>query len=192
MATGSRCVLSLQSDARCLTCATVFPGSMVPGTPVSVTLRSLAAPDATAARALADAVLGGAPFAEGMLASLDEALRSDSDEYRAVGADDGNALLGFVVFGEIAGALGAGRIYFVAVEATARRRGIATALMEAACTHLQSRGSRFAVIELLEEPPLASGLSLAHRTGFREEARVSEYVRDGVGLILLRRDLTSA
>jgi ribosomal protein S18 acetylase RimI-like enzyme len=136
-------------------------------------------------------VLGGALFAEGMLASLDEALRSGSDEYRAVGAHDGNALIGFVVFGGIAGTLGAGRIYFVAVEANARRRGIATALMEAACTDLESRGSRFAVIELLEEPLLAAGLALAHRTGFREEGRVSEYVRAGVGLLLLRRDLAS-
>jgi ribosomal protein S18 acetylase RimI-like enzyme len=165
---------------------------MVPDTPVSVTLRPLAAPDATAARVLADVVLGGAPFAEAMRASLDEALTSDGDEYRAIGVHDGNALIGFVVFGEIAGALGAGRIYFVAVEATARRRGIATALIEAACSDLRSRGSRFAVIELLEELSLAPGRALAHRTGFRDEGRVSDYVRDGAGLLLLRRDLIGA
>jgi ribosomal protein S18 acetylase RimI-like enzyme len=161
-------------------------------TPVFVTFRPLAPPDAAAARTLADATLGGAPFAAGMLAALDEAVTSHTDEYRAVGAHDGSSLVGFVVFGEIAGAIGAGRIYVVGVEAPARRHGIATALVEAACSELRSRGSRFAVIELLEEPSLASGLALAHRTGFREEGRVSEYVRDGVGLLLLRRDLAGA
>ncbi len=116
---------------------------------------------------------------------------SASDEYRGIVAHEGQAIVGFIVFGEIAGAHGAGRVYFVAVDATARRRGIATALMEAACADLHARGSRFAVIELPEEPSLASGLALAQRTGFREEGRVSEYVRDDVGLLLLRRDLPS-
>lgn len=170
-------------------CVPEFHGS---DTPVSVTFRALAPPDAEAARSLADATLGGAPYAAGMIAALDEAVTSDSDEYRAVGAHDGSSLIGFVVFGEIAGAIGAGRIYVVGVETAARRHGIATALVEAACIELQSRGSRFAVIELPEEPSLASGLALAHRIGFRGEGRVSDYVRDGVGLLLLRRDLARA
>jgi ribosomal protein S18 acetylase RimI-like enzyme len=165
---------------------------MVPRTPVSVMLRPLAAPDATAARALADAVLGGFLFAEAMLASLDEALRFASDEYRAIAAHDGKALTGLVVFGEIAGTHGTGRVHLVAVDETVRRRGIGTALMEAACADLHGRGSRFVVIELVEEPRLASGRALAHRTGFREEGRVHDYARDGLGLSLLRRDPTDA
>lgn len=164
---------------------------MVPDTPVSVTFRPLARPDAVAARTLADAVLGDAPFAEGMLGALDEALSSDRDEYRAVGAHDGNSLIGFVVFGETAGAIGAGRLYCVAVDASARRRGIATALTEAACTDLRARGARFAMIELPGDPDLAPALALARRTGFHEEGRVSDYLRDGVGLLLLRREIPS-
>lgn len=116
---------------------------------------------------------------------------SGTDEYRAIGAHQRTMLIGFVVLGETAGALGAGRIYFVAVHATTRRRGVATALIEAACADLQARGARLAVIELPEEPGLAAGLALARCTGFREEARVSDYARDGVGLLLLRRDLGS-
>lgn len=170
-------------------CVPEFHGS---DTPVSVTFRPLGPPDAAAARSVAIATLGSDPFAAGMLGALDEAVTSDGVAYRAVGAHDGSSLIGFVVFGEIAGAIGAGRIYVVGVETTARRHGIATALVEAACIELQSRGSRLAVIELLEEPSLATGLALAHRTGFREEGRVGEYVRDGVGLLLLRRDLAGA
>ena len=158
-------------------------------TPVSVTLRPLATPDATAARALADALLGDAPYADAMLAALNEALTSASDEYRAIGVHDRNTLIGFVVLGDTAGAVGAGRIYAVGVDATTRRRGIGSALIDAACADLESRGARFAVIELPEEPDLAAGLALARAAGFREEGRVGDYTRDGVGLVLLRRDL---
>lgn len=124
-----------------------------------------------------------------MLAALNEALTSTSDEYRVIGVHDRTTLIGFVVLGDTAGALGAGRIYVVAVDATTRRRGIASALIEAACADLESRGARFAAIELPEEPELAAGLALARGAGFREEGRVSDYMRDGVGLVLLRRDL---
>jgi ribosomal protein S18 acetylase RimI-like enzyme len=158
---------------------------------VPATLRTLAARDAAAARALADTLLGDTPHADGMLASLDEALASASGEYRAIGAHDRNTLVGFVVFGETAGAIGAGRIYGVAVDAARRRRGLATALIEAACADLRAGGARFATIELPEEADLAPGLALASHTGFDEEGRVSDYVRDGVGLLILRRELRS-
>jgi ribosomal protein S18 acetylase RimI-like enzyme len=159
---------------------------------VPATLRPLVAPDSTAARALALAVLDDARDAEPMLASLDGALRSASDEYGAIVAHDGDALVGVVVFGETAGARGAGRLYLVAVDATARRRGIAMALTEAACTDLRTRGARFVVIEAPEEARLQPALALAWRAGFREEGRVGDYVRDGVGLVVLRRDLRDA
>jgi ribosomal protein S18 acetylase RimI-like enzyme len=162
---------------------------MVPDRFVTVTLLPLAAPDSAAARALADTALGDAPYAEPLLASLDGALTAASDEYRAIVAHDEGALVGLVVFGETAGARGAGRIYVVVVDAAARRRGIATALLEAACHDLGARGARFVAIELPEDPHVERGRWLADRGGFREEARVSDYVREGVGLVFLRRDL---
>lgn len=143
-------------------------------------------------RALASAVLADAPYAEPLLASLDAAIRSDSEEHRALVAHDGDRLAGVIVFGEIAGARGTGRIYLLAVDATARGRGLGAALVHAAFTHLGAHGARFVVIELPEEPRLARALRLAGRTGFFEEARVSDYVRDGVGLLVLRRNLEDA
>jgi ribosomal protein S18 acetylase RimI-like enzyme len=137
-------------------------------------------------------VLGDAPYGEPMLASVDAALRSTSAEYRAIVAHEGGAVVGVVAFGETAGAVGAGRVYFVAVDASARRRGIATALTEAACAELRERGARFAVIELPEESRLEGAHVVARRAGFSEEARVSDYVRNGVDLVVLRRDLSHA
>lgn len=155
-----------------------------------VTVRPLAPLDSAAARALAHTVLGDAPDAPSMLAPLDGALRSESEEYRALVVGEHTALTGLIVFGATAGALGAGRIYFVAVDGNARRRGLATALIEAACAELRSRGGRFVVIEMPEEPRLDGARAVALRAGFRPEGRVSDYVREGVGLAFLRRDLS--
>ncbi|HJU68552.1 MAG TPA: GNAT family N-acetyltransferase [Gemmatimonadaceae bacterium] len=159
---------------------------------MAVTLHPLSASDAPPARALADAVLGDAPFAGSMLTALEHALRSSSDEYRAIVARDVNAVIGVIVFGETAGALGAGRIYFVAVASAERRRGIGTALVEAACNAVRSSGGRFVMMELAEEPWTDAGRALARRTGFRREGGVPDYARDGVHLVLLRRDLDEA
>ena len=154
-----------------------------------VTPRPLDGSDSTAARALASAALADAPYAEPLLASLDAAIRSGSEEYRALVAHDGDRLAGVIVFGAIAGARGAGRLYLLAVDASARGRGLGPALVHAAFADLGAHGARFVVIELPDEPRLASALRLAQRTGFFEEARVGDYVRDGVGLLVLRRNL---
>lgn len=168
-------------------CVAEFHGSDIP---VSVTLRPLVARDAAAARRLADTLLGDAGYADAMRAALDEALSSETEEYRAIGAHDRGSLIGFIVFGATAGASGAGRISCVAVDTPARRRGVAKTLIEAACAELRAHHVRFAMIELPAEPELAPALSLASRAGFHEEARVSDYVRAGVSLLLLRRDLS--
>jgi ribosomal protein S18 acetylase RimI-like enzyme len=134
-------------------------------------------------------VLGDAPYADSLRASLESAMRSASDEHRAIVAHDGDMLVGLAVFGETAGALGAGRIHLVAVDPSARRNGLGMALTQAACADLRARRARFVVIELPEEPRLESALRLARRAGFYQEGRVRDYVRDGVGLLVLRRDL---
>lgn len=162
---------------------------MVPHTSVPATLHPLAAPDSSAARALAIAVLGDAPYAEPVLAALESALARATNEYQAIVARDGSALVGLVVFGDIAGARGAGRIQLVAVDAKARRRGIAMDLIDAACTRLGEQGGRFVMIELPTGAPFTSAQRLAQRAGFHEAGRVDDYVRDGVALVLLRRDL---
>ena len=156
---------------------------------MSFTLHPVAAPDVTAAQMLALTVLGDAPHAEPMLAALANALRRTSDEYRAIVARDGRTVVGIIVFGEVAGALGAGRIYLVAVDGGARRRGIASALVDAACQELSQRQARFAMIELPAHARLTNVRRLIERAGFREEGRMDDYVRDGVPLLFLRREL---
>jgi ribosomal protein S18 acetylase RimI-like enzyme len=123
-----------------------------------------------------------------MLAALANALIRPSDEYWAIVARDGRTVVGVVVFGEVAGARGAGRIYLVAVDGAARRRGVARALVDAACQELSQRQARFAMIELPAHARLTDVRRLIERAGFREEGRMDDYVRDGVPLLFLRRE----
>jgi ribosomal protein S18 acetylase RimI-like enzyme len=166
-----------------------FHGSI---TPVPLTFGRLAASDSSLARALANAALGTAPFAEPLFTALERALAGVSDEYQLIVARDGNALAGLVVFGEVAGTRRTGRIHLIAVDANGRRRGIGIDLINAACDRLRERGSPLVVIELPMDPGLAAVHRLAQRAGFREEGRMDDYVRDGVALVLLRRDLAAS
>ena len=162
---------------------------MVPATSVPTTLHPLTEPDSSAGRALALSVLGDAPYASLLSSALESALAGATDEYQAIVARDGRALVGLVVFGETAGARGAGRIHLVAVDVTARRRGIALNLVDAACTRLREQSARFVMIELPADTRLSGARRLAERAGFHEEGRMEDYLRDGVALVLLRRDL---
>ena len=166
-------------------CVPEFHGSR---TSVSITPRPLTPRDAPAARALADAVLADAPYGEHHRGTLDSVLRSATDEYLALVAGEESTLAGLIVFGETAGAHGAGRIYFIAVDASSRRRGIATALAEAACRDLTERGARFVIIELPDDPSLIGARRAAEHAGFREQGRIADYLSDGVSLLLLRRN----
>jgi ribosomal protein S18 acetylase RimI-like enzyme len=160
---------------------------MVPH-PVPPTFHLLTAHDSSAARTLASSALADAPLGE-PLAALESALSRATTEYQAIVARDAAALIGLIVFGEIAGARGAGRIHLIAVDAHARRRGIAAALIAAACACLTEQGTRFVMIELPADSRLAGARRLAGRAGFREEGRIDNYVRDGVALLILRREL---
>jgi ribosomal protein S18 acetylase RimI-like enzyme len=165
----------------------MFPSSMVPGS-VTTTLHPLATPDATAARELALAVFADAPYSDLMLGALDSALEGTTNEYQVIAASDDSGVAGIIVFGETPGACGAGCIHLIAVDGKARRHGVASALIDAACARLAEQGVRFAMIELPADARLAPARALAQRAGFREETRVDDYVRDGIALVFLRRD----
>jgi len=155
---------------------------------VTTTLHPLATTDATAARALALTVFADAPYGDLMLGALDCALERTTNEYQVIVASDDDRVAGIIVFGETPGACGAGCIHLIAVDGKARRQGVATALIDAACARLSEQGARFAMIELPADSRLAPARALAQRAGFREEVRVDDYVRDGVALVFLRRD----
>jgi ribosomal protein S18 acetylase RimI-like enzyme len=97
-----------------------------------------------------------------------------------------------VIFGVFAGALGAGRLHFVAVDEPARGRGLGAALLAAAIGVLRAGGARFLLAEVADDPAILGDYwAFLAEQRFREEARVADLVRDGVALAFLRRELVN-
>ena len=153
----------------------------------AVTYRFAVDDDRAAMRALVEHDLAGTPYATVGEYFLRLASDGADNESRAIVAEHGREVVGFVLFGEVAGAIGAGRVHFVSVTASARLDAIGVGLCEAAVADLASKGTRFLVAEIPDEPLLSPGRALLARCGFAETARVADYFRDRTDLVVLLR-----
>lgn len=125
--------------------------------------------------------------------ALRTALDGSDTERCAVSRDrTGGALTGFVLFGFVAGAIGAGKIRVVGVAPLARRRGVGRALVTAAVDELCNDDARFVLVELPDTDEARFASALLASCGFVEEARATDLVRDGVDMRFLVRRLARA
>ena len=131
--------------------------------------------------------VAGTPYAAVVEYFLRLASEGGERESRALVAERGGDIVGFALFGEVAGAVRTGRMHFVSVTASARLHAIGIGLCEAAVADLVSTGARLVIAEVPDEPLLSPGRALLARCGFSETARVADYYRDGVDLIILQR-----
>jgi ribosomal protein S18 acetylase RimI-like enzyme len=115
------------------------------------------------------------------------AFEARPEESRAIVAVRDGIVVGGALFGLIAGAVGTGRIHFITVAAMSRRLGIASRLCEAAVRDLARRGARNVVVELPDDRAFTGGGELLARCDFAAVARVADYYRDGVALVVLNR-----
>ena len=131
---------------------------------------------------------GGTAYREMPLHFLKLALdRRSEDESKALVAVQDGTTVGCVLYGEVAGAVGTGRLHFITVARDARRAGIGRQLCGAAVSDLSSRGARSVIVELPDDGAVAAGHELLASCSFSEAARVPDYYRDGVALIVLHR-----
>ena len=154
-----------------------------------LTVRAARAGDAADVRALTAPELDRSRYGSGARSAIETALRAADAESRALVGADGGRIVGIIVYGTIAGSVGTGRFQLVITDAGRRRRGIATALVNAAVASLVADGSRVLFVELPDDPALADAKHLLFRAAFRVEASVADYFSDGVDLLVLRRDL---
>ena len=112
------------------------------------------------------------------------------EESRAIVAVRDGVVVGGALFGLVAGAIGTGRIHFVTVAAMSRRLGIASRLCEAAVADIAGRGARNVVVELPDDRTFTGSGELLARCDFAEVARVLDYYRDGVALVVLNRAIS--
>ena len=152
-------------------------------------IREFRAADGADVRALADPEIGQSRYRSTWRAAVDAVLgRTDPDSHALV-AMAGDTLAGVAIYGGIAGSEGAGRLQLIVTELRSRRAGIAMRLVEASLDALRRGGSRVAFVELPDDSTLHGASALLHRCGFHIESRVGDFFRDGVDLIVLRREL---
>ena len=139
--------------------------------------------DATAARATVADQFRGTPYLARMIEVLESALRFEDPEYLCLLAvpDEASAPDGLVLFGTVLGARFATKVHAV-VSADPR---VQLALLDAVReTCLRSR-ERLVVCELPHDTPFDVTAVALVASGYREEGRIDDFVRDGVALRLL-------
>ena len=154
-----------------------------------IEIRDLTAADAEVVRALVVSSVGDTAYASSARSALETAIAGSDPDARAAVAVASEGVIGLIVYGAIAGAIGTGRVQLIVTAGSHRRRGVATRLLDTAVTRLTTDGARVAFVELPDDPALAAGKHLLLRNGFDVEASVTDYFRDGVDLAILRRDL---
>lgn len=113
------------------------------------------------------------------LAAFEEELRS-AESALWVARDAAGALRGYLVVRRL---LDEAHLLSLAVEPASRRRGAATALLEAALAAERAAGARLAALEV--RPGNAAALAFYARHGFRTVGRRRRYYPDGEDALLL-------
>jgi len=125
----------------------------------------------------------GTPYLARLLEVLGDALRFEDPEFLCLLAAPGESdpPVGLVLFGTVLGARLVTKIHAV-VAADPR---VQLALVEAVRETCVRSGERLVVCELPHDVPFeVTGVALV-ASGFREEGRIDDFVRDGVALRLL-------
>ena len=133
--------------------------------------------------------LGVTPYVDRVVEVLDQAARGGDPEAQALIIERDGTIAGLVLFGVVAGTRGAARVHALVLNRGVDADDVGGRLVGAAASALALSGARLVVAELPDDPALGPVPGVLLRSGFREEARVPDFFRDGVALSLLRRDL---
>lgn len=145
--------------------------------------------DLAGALALLDWELPKNPWMVRTADLLKEAVRGRGGELIACVAEREGELVGFGVYGIVAGALGTGMIHAILVAPRSRRAGIGARILDYAKADLASRRLRIIFAEMPADPYLVRYRALLIAAGFFEETRIEDYYRDGIAQIVSRLDL---
>jgi ribosomal protein S18 acetylase RimI-like enzyme len=151
--------------------------------------RPLLGEEAGAARVLLFGALGITPYIDRALEVLGLAERGGDPEYRALVIARDGTVAGLVLFGMVAGSSGAAKLYTAVLAPGVRPDDVGERLMSAMAETVRAGGARFVLAEMPDDPAIGSVLALLRAHGFREEARVPDFYRDGVALTFLRLTL---
>jgi hypothetical protein len=150
--------------------------------PGTIVVRPLMPQDADAARGAVADQFRGTPYLARTLEVLDSALRFEDPEYLCllVAASESDPPLGLVLFGTVLGARRASKVHAV-VAPDAR---VQLALLDAVREICVRSGERLVVCELPHDVPFDITAVALLASGYHEEGRIDDFVRDGVALRL--------
>ena len=143
-------------------------------------VRPLLPEDAAAAGAVLAEAFRGTPYLARMREVLDSALRFDDPEFLCLLAEPapGEPATGLVLFGTVLGARLTAKVHVVA--GTDPR--VMLALLGAVRATCEHSGERLVVCEIPRDTPFDVASVALVATGYREEGRIEDFVRDGVAL----------
>jgi len=148
--------------------------------------RPLLPEDHQGTRVLLMGALGVTPYIDRALEVLHAAERGNDPEHRALVIARDGTVAGLALFGTIPGSTGAARLHTAALAPGVEADDVGRRLMQAVADAASTAGARFLLVEIADDPALGTILSLLREQGFKEEARVPDFYRDGVSLTFLR------
>jgi L-amino acid N-acyltransferase YncA len=149
----------------------------------------MGADDQAAARVLIIGALGITPYVDRAMEILALAERGHDPEHRALLIARDGTVAGIALYGTIAGAEGAAKLHVAVLAPGVDANDVGARLLDAVGTRVAAEGARFLLAELPDDPAMGSVYALLRAHGFREDARVPDFYREGVALTFLRRTL---
>lgn len=120
---------------------------------------------------------------------LDESLAGDED-YRFLGAYDGDELVGYACWGRTPGTRGTCDLYWIVVDPVRQRRGVGTELLTAVEQMLRAERCRLIVVETSSQDAYAPTRAFYERRGYTRTAAIPAYYAPGDDLVIYLKDLT--
>jgi L-amino acid N-acyltransferase YncA len=133
--------------------------------------------------------LGITPYIDRALEVLELAERGNDPEHRALVIARDGTVAALALFGIIAGTARGARVHTAVLAPGIEIEDVGMRLMDAVATAARGSGADFILAEMPDDPALGTTLTLLRQHGFRDEARVPDFFRDGVALTFLRRAL---
>jgi len=151
--------------------------------------RPLLPEDTQGTRVLLMGALGVTPYIDRALEVLERAERGGDPEHRGMVVARDGTVAGLVLFGLIAGTSHAARLHTAVIAPGVQTDDVGGRLMRSVEDAARTAGAQFMLAEMPDDPAIGHILTLLREQGFREEARVPDFFREGVALTFLRLPL---
>ena len=121
---------------------------------------------------------------------FDECLAGD-DDYRFVGAFDGDQLIGYACWGSTPGTVGTSDLYWIVVARERQGGGIGSQLLDDVERRLTADGRRLVVVETSSRADYAATRGFYDARGYTRTATVPGYYAPGDDLVIYTKDLAT-